>query len=138
MALFRRGVRNLTHKFLFYLIVIVNSSFPGINPHDDILSVLKLMSSENPMSEIAANIALVGGYDPCEKFSGNESFWLNNHGCQPGFIPDSGNEYCYKVLPTMDSLIGGKHRCEYENDAQMIEFASNHEVLSFILLLKTG
>jgi hypothetical protein len=96
------------------------------------------MSSESPMSKVAANIALEGGYDPCDKFSGNESFWLKNLGCESGFIPDAANEYCYKVLPTLETLSVGKYKCEYENDAEMIGFLSNHEVLSLIFLLKMG
>ncbi len=96
------------------------------------------MSSESPMSEVAANIALEGGYNPCDKFSGNESFWLKNVGCPPGFIPDTTNEYCYKVLPNLETLSDGQYKCEYENGAEIITFLSNYEVLSLIFLLKMG
>jgi hypothetical protein len=96
------------------------------------------MSSESPMSEIAANIALERGYNPCDKFSGNENFFVNNLGCKPGFIPAPGNEYCYKVLPTLETFNDGKSKCEHEYDAEMIMFLCNNDVLAFISLLKTG
>jgi hypothetical protein len=113
-------------------------SFPGISPKDDILSLLKLMSSKNPVKEIAANIALEGGYDPCTKFTGTERFWKKNIGCDPGFTPGTGNEYCFKVLPTLETMSDGQRRCQYEYGAEMILFRSDSEVLDFFHLIHRG
>ena len=113
-------------------------SFPGILPKDDILSLLKLMSSKNPMNNLAAKIALDGGYDPCSKFSGNEKFWSQMTACETGFIPDYSNGYCYKVLPTFDTLNDGKKKCEYDNNAELLLFNSNSEVTEFINLILSG
>jgi hypothetical protein len=117
---------------------MIRFSFPGISPKDDILGLLKLMSSKNPVNEIAANIALDGGYDPCTKFTGNEDFWKKNAGCDPGFTPGPGNEYCFKVLPTLETMSDGKRKCQYEYGADMILFLSNSEVIRFFNLVKRG
>ncbi len=109
-----------------------------MQPKDDILSLLKLMSSKNPVNEIAANIAFEGGYDPCDTFTGNEIFWTKNDGCEDGFIQDSNKEYCYKILTTLESLSDGQSKCEYEYDADLILFYTNFEVLSFLKLVETG
>ncbi len=96
------------------------------------------MSSKNPIDEITTNIALDGGYDPCTKFTGNEDFWIKNAGCDPGFTPDNGNEYCFKVLSTLETMSDGKRKCQYEFGSDMILFLSNSEVLQFFNLVKKG
>ena len=115
-----------------------NSSFPGVLPKDDIISLLKLMSSKNPMNDLAAKIALDGGYDPCNKFSGNETFWTKTPECDPGFTPDYNSGYCYKVLPTLYNLNDGQNECEYQYAAEMVLFNSNQEVDGMINLIQTG
>lgn len=90
------------------------------------------------MNEIVANIALDGGYNPCRKFSGNESLWINNVGCEEGFMPDWGKEYCYKVLENKENFKDGNYQCEYQYDAEMILFSTNSEVVSFLKLLQRG
>jgi hypothetical protein len=115
-----------------------HSSFPGLLPEDDILSLLKLLSAKNPLNSIAAKIALDGGYDPCDNFSGNETFWTKNPECEPGFIPDYTSGYCYKVLSTLETLNDGQKKCEYSYDAEMILFNSNSEVQGFINLIQQG
>jgi len=107
-------------------------------PEDDIISLLKLMSSKNPMNDLAAKIALDGGYNPCTKFTGNESFWDKNAGCDFGFIPDYDNGYCYGVLPDVENLNDGENKCNYNYAAEMILFNSNSEVNGFINLIQKG
>ena len=96
------------------------------------------MSSKNPVNEISSKIALDGGYDPCTKFTGNESFWSKNAGCDPGFIAGDGNEYCFKVLPNLETISDGKRKCQYEYGAEMIVFFSNSEVLRFFNSVQRG
>ncbi len=114
------------------------SSFPGIVPKDNILSLLKLMASKNPNNDIAAQIALKGGYDPCPVFRLGGAFWDENEGCDPDFIPDYANGYCYKVLPELASLDDGENNCEYYYDAEMVLFESNKQVNGLISLIKSG
>jgi hypothetical protein len=57
------------------------------------------MASKNPNNDIAAKIALNGGYDPCPTYRLGGAFWDANEGCDPGFVPDYTNGYCYMVLP---------------------------------------
>jgi hypothetical protein len=96
------------------------------------------MSSKNSASEIAANIALEGGYDPCDFFSGNETFWTSNAGCNEGFVADSNKEYCYKILSSLENLSDGRSKCEYEYDANLILFHTNSEVVSFLKMVESG
>jgi hypothetical protein len=96
------------------------------------------MSSKNPVNEIAANIVLEGGYDPCNTHNGDEMFWTKSEGCDKGFIEDPNKDYCYKVLPTLENLNDGQRKCEYEHDADLILFSTNSEVLSFLKLAETG
>ena len=49
--------------------------FPGLKPTDDILSLLKLIASKDPISEISAKTAMAGGYDPCSMKIINSTFW---------------------------------------------------------------
>ncbi len=118
--------------------LIVNFSFPGMLPQDDIINLLKMLSSKNPVNEIAAKIALDGGYDPCSKFTGNENFWKNTPHCDLGFVVDHANGYCYKVLPSLENFNDGKITCNYNYDAEMVLFYSDPEVKSFINLALKG
>jgi hypothetical protein len=113
-------------------------SFPGILPKDDILGLLKLMTCKSPMDYLTAKIALEGGYDPCSKFTGNEKFWSENVGCDPGFVPDEANGYCYKVMPTLENMNNGEKQCKFNYDAEMVLFNSNSEVKGLINLLHKG
>ena len=116
-----------------------NSSFPGILPTGDILGLLKLFSSKNAMNDISAKIALDGGFDPCKKFSGNEFFLTDNFGCEPGFVTDDKYGYfCYRVLPTLETLNEGHKKCEYIYDAEAVLFHTNFEVEMLKSVIKTG
>ena len=41
-------------------------SFPGLKPGDDAMGMLKLLTSKNPESDIAALVAIDGGFNPCD------------------------------------------------------------------------
>jgi len=47
------------------------------------------MISKNPNNEIAANRVYSRGFDQCEFFSENESFWDETQSCDDNFLPDS-------------------------------------------------
>ena len=57
--------------------------FPGLKPKDNILSLLLLMASKNPNNDIAARVVLDGGYNPCQTFAENSSFWTDTTGGNP-------------------------------------------------------
>jgi hypothetical protein len=113
-------------------------SFPGAFPDDNILGLLKLMSSKNYKTDLAAKIALDGGYDPCTKFSGNENFWRERAGCEPGFVADKSNGYCYKVLPTLESFNAGEKRCKFDYFAEILLFTTDSEVIGLLDLIQRG
>ena len=125
-------------RYEVFKLLIIHFSFPGIDPKDDILSLLKLMVSKNPMNDIDSKIALNGGYDPCTNFFGNESFWTENAGCEPGFVPDKNNVYCYKVLSKLENFNNGKQICKYNYKAEMVLFHSNLEVKGLIKIILQG
>ena len=111
-------------------------SFPGIVPEDNLLSMLKLMSSKNPSNDISAQTASGGGV--CQKINENEKFWRENQNCDSGFVPDYANGYCYKVLPEMKSFDEGDDYCEYFHDAELLLFDKPSEVDGFIDLIEKG
>jgi len=49
-------------------------SFPGILPGDNILRLLKLMSSKNPDNDIKSQMIFDGGFDFCKEFPGVDFF----------------------------------------------------------------
>ncbi len=113
-------------------------SFPGLFRSDDILSLLNLMSSKSPFDDIAAKIVLDGGYDVCKKFPPNDVFWINNVGCDYGFIPDATNGYCYTVLSTLENLDDGESGCKIQYDAELLLFDTKSQVEGFIKLVRSG
>jgi hypothetical protein len=113
-------------------------SFPGILPKDDILSLLKLMASKNPQNDIAANILIDGGYDPCRKFPDNSTFWTNKIGCDPGFTADDKSGYCYMLLPNKENIQDGDKYCKNYYDAELVSFDTSSEVNGFLKLFTEG
>ena len=97
-----------------------------------------MMSSRNPMEEIATNIARKGGYDPCERFPENDAFWTKNSACDSGFIPDYNSGYCYRVLLMQEIFDNADRACTSQYDAELLLFDTDFEVKSLIELLKTG
>lgn len=96
------------------------------------------MSSKNYKTDLSAKIALDGGYNACNKFSGNENFWAERFGCDPGFIPDEMNGYCYKVLPTLENLKDGEKICEFDYSAELVLFNTDSEVIGLVELIQRG
>ena len=96
------------------------------------------MASKNPVNEIAARIALDRGYDPCQRFLDDDIFWRNKNECDPDFVPDPDNGYCYKVLSTESNFDDGVNDCILNSDAELVEFNSNSEVNGLIKLIETG
>ena len=117
---------------------MIQSSFPGITPKDDILSLLNLLASKNPTGQIGATILLHGGYDPCSEYPANATFWTNNIGCDSGFIPDSNNRYCYLQLPDEFNFQVGENYCRINHDSELLLFDTNSEVDEFMTLLNNG
>lgn len=108
-------------------------------PTDDILSLLKLLASKNPTNDISAKIAFDGGYDPCKNFAVNQIFFTENVGCEPGFVTDDEYGYfCYRVLPTLETLNEGEKKCEYSYDAEAVLFHTNYEVKMLMNVIQTG
>ena len=109
-------------------------SFPGLTPDDDILSLLKFLNSKNPDNDIAAQIAINKKFDPC--IDASTSKLLTK--CDDGFVPDYVNGYCYRVHPIQKDLNEGDFECDFDYQAEMIQFETNGAVDGFISLLKSG
>ena len=96
------------------------------------------MSSKNYKKYLSAKIALDGGYNPCNKFSGNENLWAGRFGCDPGFIPDKWNGYCYKVLPTLENFEDGEKICDHNYSSEIVLFYMDAEVSGLVELIERG
>lgn len=125
-------LKSYLNTYLFYY------RFPGLLPGDDVLSLLELMASKNPTSEIAADILIRGGYNICKKFPDNSTFWSNKGECDDGFIPDKINGYCYTLLPSKKTLQEGIDYCANNFDSELLLFEKNSQVDGFISLLNMG
>ena len=97
------------------------------------------MTTKNSNNDILSSIALAYGYDPCKKYPANDSFWTNNAAqCDPGFVTNTPNEYCYIALPTLENLDDGVKHCKSNYDAQLVLFNTNVEVNELIKLIESG
>jgi len=74
-----------------------------------------------------------GGYNPC-----NQIFWTNTSECDPGYIADSKNGYCYIVHSTLENFDDGENICKQQYDAELLTFDTNFELSGIIDLFKTG
>ena len=97
---------------------------------------MRLLSSKNPSNDIIAKIAFDGGL--CQKMNENAKFWTENPECDPGFVPDRSNGYCYRLLSGLKTLDDGDAFCEDQLDAELLLFDLNDEVDGFIDLIETG
>ncbi len=111
-------------------------SFPGLSTTDDILDLLKLISSNHPDLTIAAQVALDGGYDPCN----NKTFHLSKEKkrefiepCDPGFVLDSNNELCYTQMQEDASIQTGKDFCS-SLSAEILTFVNDVQIQGFLQL----
>jgi hypothetical protein len=116
--------------------LFLNYSFPGIVPEDNILDLLKLLSSKNPSNDIAAQITFDDGV--CQKINENGSFLMENPECDSGFVPDHANGYCYKILTDLKSFDDGDDACENQLDAELLLFDLPQELDGFINLIDKG
>ncbi len=116
--------------------MFLNYSFSGIVPEDNILDLLKLLSSKNPSNDIAAQIAFDDGV--CQKINENGSFLMTNPECDSGFVPDHDNGYCYKVLSDLKTFDDGDDACENQLDAELLLFDLPQELDGFINLIEAG
>ena len=96
------------------------------------------MASKNPTNDIASKILLDRGYDPCSKYSENPTFWTSIKACDPGFIPDFTNGYCYIMLPNTKNLQDGDDLCRNNYDGELLLFDTNSEAVGFVTLVNTG
>ena len=99
------------------------------------------MTAKNPDADIAASVALDGGYNPCD----NSSFYSQkrrkrqtSNGCDSGFIPDTTNDLCYMALTNLDYLDDGATTCQSLNGAELLYFETDAEVQGFLNILKSG
>ena len=133
-------------KKLTYIVAVITidclyfsiCSFPGLLPEDNVLDLLKMMSSKNPTIEIFSKFLLDGGYDLCKQLSENQTFWKNKSECDPGYITDSKTGYCYIVHSTFENFDDGENICVQQYDAELLAFDTNFELSGIIELFKTG
>jgi hypothetical protein len=105
-------------------------------PEDNIIDLLKMMSSKNPSNDITARIAFDNGV--CQKINQNSKFLKENPACDPGFVPDHLNGYCYKVLTDLKTFDDGDDACENQLDAELLLFDLSQELDGFIDLIDRG
>jgi hypothetical protein len=96
------------------------------------------MASKNPTNEIATRIALSGGYDPCLTHSTDGILWTKKVGCDPYFIPDYENGFCYILLSTKENFGDGEMICKSNFDAELLLLDTNNQAKSLIKLIETG
>ena len=120
-------------------------SFPGLRVGDNVLSLVKLMTSKNPDSDITALVALDGGYNPCDNssfFSVPESKRRRKrsvyNGCDEGFVADTANGYCYIVVEELTYFDDGETTCQNSYDADVVQFENDSYVDGLIGLLNSG
>jgi hypothetical protein len=119
-------------------------SFPGLLPGDNVVDLVKLLTSKNPDGDIAASMALDGGYNPCDNssvYNVNQTIRRKrstNNGCDNGFVADTANGYCYAALPLSTFLEDGTTTCKSEFEADVLEFDNDTRVTGLIGLLQSG
>ena len=111
----------------------LEDKFPGLDAGQSPLSIIQLMTTKSPRSLIRAEVALEGGYDPCEgkNFTDDPS---KTPRCRvsTGFSFLEGLNSCYKPAPEFDLEF-----CDAE-ESELFSFWSDTEVTNFINILKTG
>ncbi len=98
------------------------------------------MASKNPSNDVTAKVAFDGrrGYGKCQSVNPKLPFWNSGSGCDPGFVPDPVNGYCYKLLPDLMSLEDGDKSCESLYDADLLAFDTEDEVKGLANLIGKG
>jgi hypothetical protein len=119
-------------------------SFPGLLPGDDIVKLVKLLTSKDPDGDISAAVALDGGYNPCD----NSSLFnvpqttrrkrSADDGCDDGFVADAVNGFCYTALLASTFFDDGTTNCKNNFDADVLEFDNDTKVAGLLYLLQSG
>ena len=119
-------------------------SFPGLLPGDNVINLIKLLTSKNPDGDIAASVALEGGYNPCDNSSTfNQTQTMKRKrstgsDCKDGFVADNVNGFCYTVLPKSTYLSDGSTYCTDTFEAEALTFEKDSQVDGLLGLLTSG
>ena len=119
-------------------------SFPGLLPGDNVINLIKLLTSKNPDGDIAASVALEGGYNPCDNSSTfNQTQTMKQKrstgsDCKDGFVADVVNGLCYTVLPESTNLDDGSSKCIDTYEAEALYFNKDSQVDELLVLLTSG
>ena len=82
-------------------------SFPGLIQGDDLPNLVKLLTSKNPDSDIAAMVALDGGYDPCDNTTLFGSRKQKNHRSYQALANTLNDYMMAKIVNKSGWSIGG-------------------------------
>ena len=119
-----------------------NCSFPGLNSNDtfdELMNLLKLLTSQSPDAQIVAQIALEGGFDPCANSSGGKRKKRSTQSlCAEGFSADTTNRICYKSTEISQYQSDGIFTCNNYYDADLVMFYNDSYAQGFLALLKSG
>jgi hypothetical protein len=100
--------------------------------------MFQLFASRNPSNSIATKILMDGGFYFCDTATDKDINWNINYDCDPGFVADIKNGYCYKVASTKENLDDGENYCRNNYDAELLLFDTNSQVKDFIELINAG
>ncbi len=115
------------------------SSFPGLLPGDNVVSLVKLLTSKDPDGDIAAAVALEGGYNACSNSSQQlRKKRSTENDCGAGFVADVVNGFCYNVLPTSTFIDDGSSKCKNTFEADVLKFENDNQVDGLLGLLHSG
>jgi len=114
-----------------------------LTPTDDVLGLLKLLSSIRPDLAIAAQVAFDGGYDPCN----NATIFLIKDSerkkraiieiCDKGFVADEDNGYCYLNVDKKQTVSYGQNFCK-RLSSDLLTFENDVQVAGFLNLYSSG
>ena len=117
-------------------------SFPGLNANDtfdELMNLLKLLTSQSPDAQIVAQIALEGGYDPCANSSGAKRKKRSTSSlCDEGFSADNTNRICYKSTGISQYQSDGIVTCNNNYNGDLVVFYNDSFAQGFLPLLKSG
>jgi hypothetical protein len=115
-----------------------------LRPGDDVIGMIKLLVSKNPDADIAAIVALEGGFNPCANTSAAAATTGRRKRstvaeCDPGFVADDVNKYCYyahyNLLPMRDSFDFCK---AFNPDSELLYFENDNQVIGLLSMVSGG
>lgn len=110
-----------------------------MKPGDNVVKLVKLLTSKDPDGDISAAVALDGGYNPCDNSSVvTRRKRSTDTGCDVGFVADTVNGLCYAVLSKVTFLDDGNTECKTTFDADVLDFDNDSKVEGLLGLLKSG